>query len=186
MLFDDAILIGKAAKHRPVQDDVQIVLKNFEAEEIGGKFLIAEIDGIKVPFLVESRTDKGGSMFAKLKECALHQQGYSAVVGCNIYCRRGDLVEAAQSSAHPFRPLIGCNVCDTGNGGKIGKIIAIDDTTANTVMTVSDGEREILIPLAEDFIDHLDKKGGTLYLRLPDGLLDIYGAENTKAQEADE
>lgn len=183
MLFDDAILIGKAAKHRPVQDDVQIVLGNLEAEEIGGNFIIAEIDGIKVPFLVENRIDKGRSIFAKLKECALHRQGYSAVVGCDVYCRREDLRENAASSAHPFRPLIGCNVCDTANGGKIGKIIAIDDTTVNTVMTVSDGERDILIPLADDFIDHMDKETGTLYLRLPDGLLDIYGAKTTKADE---
>lgn len=180
MLFDDAILIGKATKVRPGKGSLQIVLNNIDAKEIGGNVIIAEIDGLKVPFQVEERSDRGGSIFVMLKEYN-PAIGYFPILGCNIYCRREDLVEPTPSSAHPFRPLIGCNVCDKGNN--IGKITTIDDSTSNTVLTVCEGEREILIPLADEFIDHWDKDANTLFLRLPEGLLDIYDAKTSKAQK---
>lgn len=182
MLFDDAILIGKATKVRPGKGSLQIVLNNIDANEIGGNVIIAEIDGLKVPFQVEERDDRGGSIFVMLKEYN-PAIGYFPILGCNIYCRREDLAEPAPSSAHPFRPLIGCNVCDSATGNNIGKITAIDDSTSNTVLTVSKEEREILIPLAEEFIDSWNKETNTLYLRLPEGLLDIYGAETSKAKK---
>ncbi|GAC1389669.1 MAG: hypothetical protein NVSMB45_19350 [Ginsengibacter sp.] len=33
---------------------------------------------------------------------------------------------------------------------------------------------EALIPVNEEFLDKIDKKGRKVYLSLPDGLLDIY------------
>ena len=50
MLFDDTILVGKIIKSRSAKGDVQINLSNITSDMFDGKFLLLDIEGIKVPF----------------------------------------------------------------------------------------------------------------------------------------
>ena len=48
----------------------------------------------------------------------------------------------------------------------------IDDSTENVLFVVEDAEeREVLIPIAEEFIDGIDHDGQRIYMNLPIGLL---------------
>ena len=68
--------------------------------------------------------------------------------------------------------FIGFEVFDA-TFGKIGKIIAVDESTTNTLFVVEHGDNEVLIPAAEEFIDDMNHEKRVISLNLPEGLLDL-------------
>ena len=169
MLFDDAILIGKVAKARSAKGDVQINLTNITADMFCGDFLLFDIDRLKVPFKIESLDERVNSMFAKFVEC---HGDHSEIAGRNVYCRKEDL-QGITEDAISLNPNIlkGFEVHDSALGN-IGTIKSIDTSTINTIIYVQ-GEQEILIPLAEDFVEELDIDNRVLRLHLPEGLVSV-------------
>ena len=71
------------------------------------------------------------------------------------------------------RALTGFTVIDV-NFGKIGIISAVDDSSANILLTVekTDGS-EMMIPYHDDFLEDFNLKGRTLTLSLPEGLFEL-------------
>ena len=54
--------------------------------------------------------------------------------------------------------------------GTIGRIAAIDDSTANLLFELEDGT---LIPANDDLIEDIDMEGRKITMNIPEGLLDI-------------
>ena len=56
----------------------------------------------------------------------------------------------------------------------IGKIVAVDETTVNTLFEVNTPEgEEILIPATDELIVATDTEAQTITMRIPAGLLDL-------------
>jgi len=55
----------------------------------------------------------------------------------------------------------------------LGTVQGIDDSTLNTLLVVSDGEKETLIPLAGDFLVGIDVAASQVFVSLPEALLDL-------------
>ncbi len=167
MLFDDAVLIGKVAKARSAKGDVQINLTNITADMFCGDFLLIDIGGLKVPFKIESLDERVNTLFAKFEEC---HGNHGEIAGRTVYCRKEDL-QGITEDAINLNPNIlkGFEVHDS-ELGNIGTVKNIDTSTINAVIYVQ-GEQEILIPLAEDFVEELDINKRILRLRLPEGLV---------------
>ncbi len=58
--------------------------------------------------------------------------------------------------------------------GKLGKIERIDDLPNQKLLVVLYKNIEVLIPFVEDFIQSIDDETQTIYLNLPDGLIEIF------------
>ena len=58
------------------------------------------------------------------------------------------------------------------DGEHLGKIHAVIDSGAQDVLVVRDSNREILIPMVDQFIHSIDIEGGTCVVRLVEGLVD--------------
>lgn len=171
MLFDDAILVGKIIKSRSAKGDVQINLSNITSDMFDGKFLLLDIEGIKVPFKIASLDERANSMFVSFEEC---RKSHDEIVGCPVYCRKEDLQGMTEDSIS-INPNIlkGFKVLDS-KLGDIGTIKSIDTSTINTVVYVQGHTgREILIPLAEEFIEDLDITDRILRLSIPEGLISV-------------
>ena len=54
--------------------------------------------------------------------------------------------------------------------GTIGRIAAIDDSTANLLFELEDGT---LIPANDDLIEDINMEGKKITMNIPEGLLDI-------------
>ncbi|MEO5980242.1 MAG: ribosome maturation factor RimM [Chryseolinea sp.] len=68
--------------------------------------------------------------------------------------------------------IVGFTVNDAGEG-HLGEIIEIIQAGPNKLLTVSYGEKEILIPIAGPFIISVNKTKKIVSVNLPDGFLDI-------------
>ncbi|MAI92731.1 MAG: 16S rRNA processing protein RimM [Flavobacteriaceae bacterium] len=58
--------------------------------------------------------------------------------------------------------------------GKIGEIEYINDQTPQHLFVINSNDKEVLIPINDDFILELDRINKTIKMDLPEGLLKIY------------
>jgi 16S rRNA processing protein RimM len=67
--------------------------------------------------------------------------------------------------------LIGFNVVDQ-TGQQVGKVSDIMENPANDILIISDGDKEHLIPLVDDFVTLFDFEKKQVTINLIDGLID--------------
>ena len=67
--------------------------------------------------------------------------------------------------------LIGFNVVDQA-GKKVGEISDIMENPANDILIITDGDKEHLIPLVDDFVTLFDFEKKQVTINLIDGLID--------------
>lgn len=175
MIFDNTIKIGKVSKSRSAKGDLQINLSGITGDMFVGEFLILDIDGLKVPFKISDSDIRANSMFVKFEECT---ESPESLVGRDVFCQSEDLESLTEERLSLNIGLLkGFEVYDS-QAGHLGAISSIDTSTANTIIYVQ-GEKEILIPLAEEFVEEFDIDNKTLRLRLPEGLVSINDKSTT-------
>jgi 16S rRNA processing protein RimM len=64
--------------------------------------------------------------------------------------------------------LVGFNIIEVHSNRSVGRIAAIDDSTANLLFELEDGT---LIPASDDLIEDLDTEGRKIVMNIPEGLL---------------
>jgi 16S rRNA processing protein RimM len=58
--------------------------------------------------------------------------------------------------------------------GNIGKIVSINDSSAQPLFEIMKDETEILIPMIDAFIVQIDRANKKVVLDTPEGLVDLY------------
>ena len=56
---------------------------------------------------------------------------------------------------------------------KIGEVININENLPQPVFEVNYKSKTVMVPIHEDLIIKIDKENKNIFLRIPDGLLDI-------------
>lgn len=72
-----------------------------------------------------------------------------------------------------YHEVVGFKVKDAIHG-EIGKIEYINDQTSQHLFVINYNNKEILIPINDDFILELDRVNKVIKMRLPEGFLKIY------------
>ena len=57
--------------------------------------------------------------------------------------------------------------------GLVGEVIEVDQSTDNPLFVVGEGKEEMLIPIAEEYIQDVDYENRIIQVKLPEGLLDL-------------
>ncbi len=81
--------------------------------------------------------------------------------------------EAPQEEKRSLNLLTGFQVSEQRRGS-LGKIQAVIEIQNNPLIELLINEKEVLIPLQEDFIVHIDWKKRELTMQLPEGLIELY------------
>ena len=141
-------------------------------------FAFVEIDGLPVPFKLSDVTFHKGEMWRLQLIPIIEDQDFT---GHTLYALNQDLLDSlhhddTDSDSKDFflDDLIGFDVIDIESDKVLGKITAIDDSTTNQLFIIScadDSNRELLIPIADEFIDYIDES--SIGVTLPKGLLDL-------------
>jgi 16S rRNA processing protein RimM len=72
-----------------------------------------------------------------------------------------------------FHEVIGFQVEDEKHGN-IGIITGVNDTTAQPLFEVEFGTVQMLIPMLDQFIVKVDREHKIMFLKTPEGLVDMY------------
>ena len=90
----------------------------------------------------------------------------SELTGCDVFFPR-HLADAGDDVL-TWSQIVGYDIVDVLSDKTIGRIEAVDETTINTLLELSDGT---LIPAADEFIEDIDHEERKLMMRLPEGLV---------------
>ena len=171
MLFDNAVLVGKVKKCSSSKGDVSIVFTDPCVKEGKSKFLIIEVNGLKVPYFIESCETKGrDTLYVNFKE-VLNENDTLQIIGANVYYPIECITDDENTEIPSLNYFIGFKVYDK-NEGFLGTVEGVDDSSINMLLYVKK-EKEIIIPFSEDFIVNFSPSKRTLNLSLPEGLTNI-------------
>lgn len=133
--------------------------------------LVCRMDGILVPFFIESIREKSITSLLVKFEGVNCIQDTARFIGCTVFLPQEFAVEtdADNPSWHSF---IDWEIKDE-RSGFLGVITSVDDSTPNILFLVKDGTRQRIIPANELWITGVDKKKCVLTFNLPEGLADL-------------
>lgn len=134
------------------------------------------IDGIPIPFFVESIRAKGvDCAIIKLDDISTPEQA-SRYVGCRVLADGATLPDpsAMGEPIQPMDELVGFSLI-SAQGVMVGEIVEVNNYSGNIVFTLNDSAgRELMVPAAPELIDRIDSKTRSITIQLPNGLLDLF------------
>ncbi|GIM53643.1 ribosome maturation factor RimM [Capnocytophaga cynodegmi] len=58
--------------------------------------------------------------------------------------------------------------------GYVGTITGVNDSTSQALFEVKNNDREILIPMNDEFLEKVDRENKKIIVKTPEGLIDLY------------
>lgn len=146
------------------------------ADVFGAEFMFVVVDGAEVPMRIAGFAQRGDWAATVTFANVASADAARRLVGCAVRAK-ADVVETP-GDEDPGDTLVGYSVVVEGVG-EVGTIDEVDDSVAaNPLFVVGRaGGGELMIPATPDFVVEADDVRRRLVLRLPDGLLDLGGAE---------
>ena len=174
---DEITSVGKLLKTHALKGEMNLMLDIDPGYLEDGNPAVLDIDGIFVPFYAESVRTKGSFSYLVKFEGIDSEIEAKKLVNKTVYALRERLKEFMLENFDEeyalYDDLIGWTIVDD-EAGVIGKVAEIDTNTENELFIVETPEgNTIYIPLTEDFIEKMDEDSKTIYMNLPEGLLDL-------------
>jgi len=180
--IEQLIEVGKILKLHGLNGEMTASVTNPVFDDVKKcPYLVLELDGIFVPFFIKNyrfRTDT--SMLISFDDID-SQEKANEFCGLTLYfdrkCFSAKEEAEYEATAEEEESFIGYTIIDSKHG-ELGKVVDIDDQTANVLFIVEtpSGE-EIMIPAADDLVDEINDNEKIISMTLPQGLLDLDEAE---------
>lgn len=172
---EEVYKIGVLTKPHGIKGEVSFSFTDDVFDRVDCDYLICLMDGILVPFFMEEyrfKTDTVALVKFDGIDTAEQARRFTNV---EVYFPLR-LASEATDEGLSWAYFVGFEVDDV-NHGELGRVVAVDDSTVNTLFVIEHDGRELLVPAHEEFIKELDHERRRMLLEMPDGLLQL-GAEN--------
>ena len=173
MRKEDCFYLGKIAKKFSYKGEVLIWLDTDEPglyENMESVFV--EMHNNLVPFFIESSSLHKGDFLRVRFEDIDNEDDADRIMGSAVYLPLSVLPKLEGNKFY-FHEIIGWDAEDQ-RLGYIGKIVGINDSSAQPLFEIKKGDIEILIPMIDDFIIKVDRENKKMILDTPEGLVDLY------------
>jgi len=165
---EEVYKIGRLGKAHGVKGEVSLQFDDDIFDRVEAEYLVLDIDGILVPFFMEEYRFRSDTV-CLVKFCDVDtQQRAQELTGCDVYFPRA-LAETTDETPS-LSMLVGYEIVSVADGRVVGKIAAIDDSTANILFELETGH---LIPANDDLIEVIDTEQQQIRMNIPEGLLNI-------------
>lgn len=173
--LEDCFELGKILKTHGLRGEVSIFLDvdyPEDYEEIDT--ILLNLEGKLTAFEVEQiRLLPNKPKTALLKLAGIGKiEETEPIIGETIYLPLSVLPELGEKQFY-FHEVIGFEVID-GKMGKLAPIETVYSFTEGSLLVMPYKGKEVLIPINDDTIEKVDRANKTVYVNLPDGLLDVY------------
>ncbi|WP_298136548.1 ribosome maturation factor RimM [Flavobacterium sp.] len=173
MRKEDCFYLGKIAKKFSFKGEVLIYLDTDEPElyqEMESIFV--EFNKNLIPFFIEnSNLHKGDFLRVKFEDVDNEEQA-DKIINCEVYLPL-NMLPKLEGNKFYFHEVIGFEIEDQ-RLGVFGKIVSINDTSAQPLFEVINGNVEILIPMIDQFLVKIDRENKKVIMDLPEGLVEMY------------
>ena len=132
-------------------------------------FVACEIDGILVPFFFESTRPKNGDTIIAKIERMNSAEEVAYLTNRSAYIPKEWTEDNEILSWGYFKEFKAIDE----TAGELGKVVDIDESTINTLFVIENGNKEILVPVQEEFIVDIDHDNKVITFSLPEGLVTL-------------
>ena len=133
-------------------------------------FLFIELNKKQIPFKLDSiNTFKSKSYKIKFNE--VNDDNYAnQLISKSVFIKSNDYSDLNKETSI-YSEII--NFLAFNNDEKIGEIININENLPQPVFEINYKSKTVMVPIHNDLIVNIDKVKKKIFLRIPDGLLDI-------------
>ena len=173
MRKEDCFYLGKIAKKFSFKGEVLVYLDTDEPELYENlESMFVECGKHLIPFFIEnSSLHKNDFLRVRFEDVKTEEEA-DEIVGNAIYLPLKMLPKLTGNKFY-FHEVIGFKVEDKRHG-LVGEIQSINDTSAQPLFEVLNGDTEILIPMIDHFLVKIDRENKKVLMDLPEGLIEMY------------
>ena len=173
MRKEDCFYLGKIAKKFSFKGEVLAYLDTDEPELYENlESVFVEFNKNLVPFFIESSSLHKNDFLRIRFEDMNTEEDADAIMNCPIYLPLSMLPKLSGNKFY-FHEVIGFEIEDK-RVGVFGKIVSINDTTAQPLFEVENGAVQLLIPMIDQFLVKIDRPNKKVLMDLPEGLIEMY------------
>ncbi len=166
----DVFKIGQVMKMHGFKGKLELSLTDDIFGYADIDYLFFKIEGLLVPFFVESYTPKGNNKALIKLDDVDDVTSAQKLLNAEIYFPYSEIPER-ETENNTWEHLIGYKIEDI-HEGYIGDVTDVNTQSANTLLFVKTKEgKEIMIPLHPELIKEYDEKQREILMDLPEGLL---------------
>ena len=168
---EETVRIGYFAKSHGIKGELSLVTDYDLFEDGNDPYVICEMDGILVPFFVESFRYKSNAVILVKLDGVDSETAAKSFVNREVFYPADRLQEPSADDL-TWQHFTGYMLADKAQGD-IGVITHVDETTINTLFTVDCQGKELLTPVADELVVSIDHERRRIVLALPEGVLGI-------------
>ena len=173
MRKEDCFYLGKIAKKFSFKGEVLIYLDTDEPELYENmESVFVEFNKNLVPFFIENSSLHKNDFLRVRFEDVDSEEEADKLIGLEVYLPLS-MLPKLEGNKFYFHEVIGFEIEDK-RLGVFGKIISINDSSAQPLFEVVNGSFEILVPMIDQFFVKIEKKKKKVIMDLPEGLVEMY------------
>lgn len=173
MLKEECFYLGKIVGKFSFKGEVLIKLDTDEPEAYTNmESVFVDYNGNLVPFFIEKSSLHKSTLLRVRFEDVDSEEDADELLKCDVYLPLSLLPKLEEDQFY-YHEIIGFNVEDV-NYGNVGKVVSVNDTTAQPLFEIEKDGKQIFIPLNDEFLEKVDKKNRTLTVNTPQGLIELY------------
>lgn len=172
MQKEDCYYLGKITKTHGFKGNLILHLETDEPELYNNlESVFIEKDGILVPFFFEfAQPYSQGKLLVKFEDTPPEEA--EKLVNRPIYLPLDTLPDLEGTDFY-YHEIIGFQVIDE-NRGDIGTIENINDSGMQALFEIKFGDKDLLIPIVEEWILDVNREEKFIKIKTPEGLVDLY------------
>lgn len=173
MQKEDCFYLGKIAKKYSFKGELLVYLDSDDPEIYENmESVFVEIGKNLVPFFIDSATLHKNDFLRVKFEDVDNEADAEALINKALYLPL-DLLPKLEGNKFYYHEVIGFEIEDT-RLGIIGTIESINDSSAQPLFEVKNGDVEMLIPMIDQFLVEIDRTNKKVKMDLPEGLVEMY------------
>lgn len=137
------------------------------------EMIFLEINKQLVPYFIEKSAVHKHNQLRVLFDTIEDEDGAKRIVKKKVYLPLSELPQLNDDQFY-YHEVKGYALLDENNI-EVGKILDVIENPSNTLLEVAYKKSEALIPLNDQSFIKIDKTEKKLFVKIPEGLLDIYG-----------
>jgi 16S rRNA processing protein RimM len=173
MRKEDCFYLGKIAKKFSFKGEVLIYLDTDEPELYEDmESVFVEFNKNLVPFFIKnSSLHKNDFLRVQFEDVDTEEEADS-IMNCEVYLPLSMLPKLTGNQFY-YHEVISFEIEDL-RLGIFGKIVSINDSSAQPLFEVINGNVELLIPMIDQFLVKIDRENKKVIMDLPEGLVEMY------------
>lgn len=122
-------------------------------------------------FVTAAQMHKSALLRLKLEEVE-DEKAADALMHCDLFLPMSVLPKLDGTKFY-YHEVIGFKVTDE-HFGPIGEITGVNDQTSQAIFEIDHHSNIVLIPIIDDFILKVDRINKTIFVNVPEGLIELY------------